>query len=121
MPSAVILIAFIVLMIPILAIVLDSDLGKAIARRLERGRLSEGGEHVHDRLVYLESELDRLGKDVERLEEESRFLQNLLAEGPESGRLPRADAATGDQPGGDQGRPGPSGASRAADRGSSSG
>lgn len=131
MPSAVILIAFIVLMIPILAIVLDSDLGKAIARRLERGRLSEGGEHVHDRLVYLESELDRLGKDVERLEDESRFLQNLLAEGPESGRLPPADAGTGgrpggdgptgDQPGGERGRPGPSAASRAADRGSSSG
>ena len=102
MPQAVVLIAGIVLLIPILAIVLDSDLGKAIARRLERGRSAEGGDHVHDRLVYLESELDRLGKDVERLEEESRFLQNLLAERPESGRLPPGDRATRDPGGVDQ-------------------
>ncbi len=95
MPLAVILIAGIVLLIPILAIVLDSDLGKAIARRLERGRSGDGGEHVHDRLVFLESELDRLGKDVERLEEESRFLQNLLAERPESARLPSGERPAG--------------------------
>lgn len=81
----------IVLMIPILAIVLDSDLGKAIARRLERGTGGGGGEHVHERLLYLESELERLGKDVERLEEEGRFLHSLLAEAPESGRLPPGD------------------------------
>ena len=43
---------------------------------------------LHDRIVYLESELDRLGKDVERLEEEGRFLQNLLSERAESGELP---------------------------------
>lgn len=78
----------IVLMIPILAIVLDSDLGKALARRLERGASKGGGEHVHDRLVYLESELERLGKDVERLEEEGQFLQKLLAERSGSGALP---------------------------------
>lgn len=92
----------VVLLIPILAIVLDSDLGKAIARRLERGRLREGGEPMHDRLVYLESELDRLGKDVERLDEESRFLQNLLAERSESGRLPPGEGARRDRDGADQ-------------------
>ena len=88
MPQAVVVIAMIVLMIPILAIVLDSDLGKALARRLERGASKGGGEHVHDRLVYLESELERLGKDVERLEEEGQFLQKLLAERSGSGALP---------------------------------
>lgn len=88
MSQAVVIIAMIVLMIPILAIVLDSDLGKALARRLERGVSREGGEHVHDRLVYLESELERLGKDVERLEEEGRFLQNLLTERTDAGALP---------------------------------
>ena len=87
MPQAVILIAGIVLLIPILAIVLDSDLGKAIARRLERGRSGDDNELMHDRVVFLEGELDRLGKDVMRLEEESRFLHNLLAERPDSATL----------------------------------
>lgn len=88
MPQAVVVIAVIVLMIPILAIVLDSDLGKALARRLERGISRGGSEHVHERLVYLESELERLGKDVERLEEEGQFLQKLLGERSDAGALP---------------------------------
>lgn len=83
------LIVILVLLIPILAIVLDSDIGKAIARRLEGGKrtLSDGG--THDRLVYLESELERLGKEVGRLEEESRFFQKLLAEHSDPDALPR--------------------------------
>ncbi len=103
----------IVLMIPILAIVLDSDLGKAIAKRLERGRPGEGSEYAHDRLLYLESELERLGKDVERLDEESRFLHNLLAERPESGRLPPGDRTARGQGGAAQApeSPGPAGQS----------
>ena len=88
MHPAVFIIAMVVFMIPILAIVLDSDLAKALARRLERGSSAAGNDLLHDRIVYLESELDRLGKDVERLEEESRFLQNLLSERAESGELP---------------------------------
>lgn len=118
MPSAVIVIAMIVLMIPILAIVLDSDLGKAIARRLERGRPSDGGEHVHERLVYLESELERLGKGVERLEDESRFLHNLLAEAPGSGKLPPGDGNASDRPTSDNASDGSPSAGRRTDRGS---
>ena len=90
MPQAVVVIALIVLMIPILAIVLDSDLGKALARWLERGISSGDDKQVHDRLVYLESELERLGKDVERLDEEGQFLQKLLVERSDSGALPPA-------------------------------
>lgn len=82
------LIVILVLLIPILAIVLDSDVGKAIARRLERGKRKSGDSGEHDRLVYLESELERIGREVGRLEEESRFLHKLLAEGSESGSLP---------------------------------
>ena len=82
------LIVILVLLIPILAIVLDSDLGKAIARRLERGRRTSGDGASHDRLLYLESELERLGKEVGRLEEESQFLQKLLAEHNDPDSLP---------------------------------
>ena len=85
------LIVILVLLIPILAIVLDSDVGKAIARRLERGNRRSGDSGAHDRLVYLESELERLGREVGRLEEESQFLQKLLAESTEVGALPRGD------------------------------
>ncbi|MYI47321.1 MAG: hypothetical protein F4123_13255 [Gemmatimonadetes bacterium] len=82
------MIVVLVLLIPILAIVLDSDVGKAFARRLERGKRALGDTGSHDRLVYLESELERLGKEVGRLEEESRFLQKLLAERTDPDALP---------------------------------
>ena len=83
-----VLIAVLVLLIPILAIVLDSDVGKAIARRLERRNLREGDGAVHDRLVYLESELERLTGEVGRLDEENQFFQKLLADRSERRSLP---------------------------------
>ena len=85
------MIVILVLLIPILAIVLDSDLGKAVARRLEGGNRKSVDGGAHDRLAYLESELERLGREVGRLEEESRFFQKLLAESSETGALPRAE------------------------------
>ena len=87
------LIMVLVLLIPILAIVLDSDVGKAIARRLERKNLTRGDGGMHDRLVYLESELERLGKEVGRLDEESQFFQKLLADRSEPGALPSGGRA----------------------------
>lgn len=83
-----VLIAVLVLLIPILAIVLDSDVGKAIARRLERRNLREGDGAAHDRLVYLESELERLASEVGRLDEENQFFQKLLADRSEHRSLP---------------------------------
>lgn len=77
-----------VLLIPILAIVLDSQVGKALAARLERKSIGSQEGGVHDRLLFLEGEVDRLGKDVGRLEEESQFLQKLLDERPERDALP---------------------------------
>lgn len=81
-----------VLLIPVLAIFLDSDLGKALAKRLERGQRTAGNEVMHDRMVYLEGELERLAQDVERLEEESQFLHKLLDRRPRPGRLPADDS-----------------------------
>ena len=82
------MIVVLVLLIPILAIVLDSDVGKAIARRLERGKRARDDSGSHDRLVYLESELERLGKEVGRIEDESQFLQKLLAGHSDPDALP---------------------------------
>ena len=69
-----------VLLIPILSIVLDSQIGKALATRLERRGLGDGSRVADERMAFLESETERLSAEVERLSEESRFLHQLLAE-----------------------------------------
>lgn len=69
-----------VLLIPILAIVLDSQLGRALAARLEGRRIGEGDELLGERIAYLEGEVDRLNSEIHRLTEESDFLHKLLTE-----------------------------------------
>ncbi len=76
------IIIILILLIPILAIVLDSQVGRALAARLEPGSRLEDGEPMAERLRYLEEEVERLQGEVDRLGEESRFLQKLLAERP---------------------------------------
>ncbi len=86
------LIVLLVLLIPILAIVLDSPVGRALAGRLERRGLPSQGEDVtSERLSYLEGEVDRLTTDMRKLEEESQFLNQLLADRPASQALPPGD------------------------------
>jgi hypothetical protein len=86
------LIFLLVLMIPILAIVLDSPVGRALARRLEGQGLSSGADNMtSERLSYLEGEVERLTTEVRRLEEESQFLNNLLTDRPASQVLPPGD------------------------------
>ena len=86
------LIFLLVLMIPILAIVLDSPVGRALARRLEGRELSSGADKMtSERLSYLEGEVERLTTEVRRLEEESQFLNNLLTDRPVSQMLPPGD------------------------------
>ncbi len=86
------LIFVLILLIPLLSIVLDSHLGRALAQRVERRGLPGSSEDlVADRIAFLEGEVERLSGDVRRLEEESRFLQNLLAERPPQGALPEGE------------------------------
>ncbi len=83
------IIVLLILLIPILAIVLDSPVGRALAGRMERRGLSSGADQVtSERLSYLEGEVDRLTTEVRKLEEESQFLNNLLTERPASQVLP---------------------------------
>lgn len=90
------LIVLLVLLIPILALVLDSSVGKALAARLEGRRLEPGDDVAADRIGYLEGELDRLNKEVMRLDEESQFLHKLLAERPSPAKLPKGEGADPD-------------------------
>lgn len=80
-----------VLLIPILSIVLDSQVGKALATRLERRGLGDG-DMADERIALLESETERLSSEVDRLSEESRFLHRLLTE-----RAPDRDLPSGDR------------------------
>jgi hypothetical protein len=88
------LILVLVVLIPLLAIVLDSQVGRAIASRLE----GKGGAVLPDALLQrisdLEGEVDRLSSEVERLDEEGRFLQKLLEDRSRDSerRLPPGDA-----------------------------
>ncbi len=65
------------LLIPLAAIFLDSELGRALANRIDRrgARLDEG---TGARLNVLEGEMERLSEEVQRLGEESEFLHRLL-------------------------------------------
>lgn len=74
-----------VLLIPLMAVILDSQLGRALARRIEGG----GGDPAREnaRLAALEAEVDRLSKELERLQEQAEFVDRLLEE-PRQERLP---------------------------------
>ena len=74
------LILVLVVLIPLLAIVLDSQVGRALASRLERRGLDAPADASAERLAYLESEVERLSAEVERLDEESEFVHRLLTE-----------------------------------------
>ena len=80
------------LMSPILAIVIDSPVGRARAARLERRGLGTGSDDLtSERLSFLEGELERLSGEVRRLEDESQFMQDLLTERSTSDTLPPGD------------------------------
>jgi hypothetical protein len=71
-----------VLCIPILAILMDSSIAKAIANRIDRRDLTEPDRLYSERIRYLESEVERLSNDVTRLQDESQFVQKLLTGEP---------------------------------------
>lgn len=73
-----------VLLIPLLAVILDSHLGRALARRIE-----DGGPGS-DRLAALEAEVERLTRELERLREQTEFVDRLLEE-RRTDRLPGGD------------------------------
>ncbi len=82
----VLVVLLVALMIPLTAVILDSQVGRAIAARLE-GNRQLGGEGMPERINALESEVDRLSKEVQRLDEESAFLHRLLESKPKREEL----------------------------------
>jgi len=74
------LILVLVVLIPLLAIVLDSQVGKALAARLERRGLEAPADITAERIGFLEGEIERLSSEIERLDEQSEFVTKLLTE-----------------------------------------
>lgn len=89
------IILILVLLIPILAIILDSQVGRALASRLERRGLDAPDDLLLERVAFLEGEIDRLSQEVGRLDEEGQFLQKLLEDRPNgAGALPPGEKDT---------------------------
>jgi hypothetical protein len=90
------IVVILALMIPLIAVVLDSHLGRALAdyvtRRGGGSSLPEGA--VTQRLAALETEIDRLNAEVMRLEEETVFLHRLLEAKPGQTELPPPRSST---------------------------
>jgi cell division protein FtsB len=78
---------FILVLIPLVAAVLDSPLGRALAARVERSGAGDG-EGLGRRVAALEAETERLADEVRQLREESEFLRRLLEGRSSSNPLP---------------------------------
>lgn len=93
MGMLLLIVLLVALMIPLTAVILDSQVGRALAARLEKERdLGDAGGHR--RLTALEAEVERLAREVQRLEEESTFLHRLLEDKTPPERLPPGDSQT---------------------------
>lgn len=85
------LVLLVVLMIPVLAIVIDSEFGRAFARRISR----EGDDSVgalEGRVAQLEGEVRYLSETLETVQDETVFLRSLLEDdSPDSRALPAGE------------------------------
>lgn len=88
--SVISVVLIVALCIPIVALIVDSPIGRAIGRRLEREpapatRRDSVVAELSKRLELLEGDVEILQHSVNELREENQFLQRLLDEAP---RLP---------------------------------
>jgi len=84
----ILLVLLVALMIPIVGIVIDSPIGRALARRLEGPEQAPPGlRELARKVELLEAEVDDLTRAVKSLEEENQFLQRLR-ESPQRSTLP---------------------------------
>lgn len=87
------LVLLVALLIPIVALIVDSPIGRAIAGRLERvpepgTRRDEVIADLRKRLELLEGDVEILQATAEELRDENQFVRRLLEEGPQRPKLP---------------------------------
>ena len=79
--SVIALFLLVALLIPILGIVVDSPIGRALARRLEGPQETPPDlVALGKRVELLEAEVDDLNRSMQSLQDENAFLQGLLAD-----------------------------------------
>ena len=78
--SLLAVILLVALLIPIIGIIVDSPIGRALARRLEGPQATPSPELIElaKKVELLEAEVDDLTRTVQSLQDESAFLQRLL-------------------------------------------
>ncbi|MBL8978399.1 MAG: hypothetical protein JNM53_08305 [Gemmatimonadetes bacterium] len=83
------IILLVALLIPIVGIVIDSPIGRALARRLEGpDQVPPPIADLARKVDLLESEMEELQRNVQLLQEENQFLQRLLEDQPGRSSLP---------------------------------
>jgi hypothetical protein len=75
-----VVVLLVALMIPITAILLDSPLGRSVARRLEGpvDGTGTGVRQLEHRVEALETDLEELNRSIAGMREELQFVQRLL-------------------------------------------
>jgi len=87
--SVIALILLVALLIPIMGIVVDSPIGRALARRLEGPQqVPPDVLDLAKKVELLEAEIDDLARSVQTLQDENAFLQRLLEDPSQRASLP---------------------------------
>lgn len=87
--SIIALILLVALLIPIIGIVIDSPIGRAIAHRLEGPQQTPPGLlDLAKKVELLEAEVDDLARSIQTLQDENAFLQRLLEDPSQRVTLP---------------------------------
>jgi hypothetical protein len=87
--SVIALILLVALLIPIMGIVVDSPIGRALARRLEGPQeIPPALTELAKKVELLEAEVDDLTRSVQELQDEKVFLQRLLEDPAQRVTLP---------------------------------
>ncbi len=87
--SIIALILLVALLIPIMGIVVDSPIGRALARRLEGPQATPPAlADLAKKVELLEAEVDDLMRSVQGLQDENEFLQRLLEDQSQRSTLP---------------------------------
>jgi len=87
------IILIVALLIPIMGIIIDSPIGRALARRLEGPEpIAPDVANLTKKVELLESEVDDLTRLVQSLQEETTFLQRLIEDAPPRRQIPPSSA-----------------------------
>ena len=87
--SVIVLILLVALIIPIMGIMVDSPIGRALARRLEGPQeIPPALSELAKKVELLEAEVDDLTRSVQTLQDENLFLQRLLEAPTQRPNLP---------------------------------